>query len=439
MKVLHVCSYYRPFGGAEKLLFDVLALLEERGVTNAIVAPASQAGGATGARAEHFVDFLEYPFSRTSLSTALRDNRRMMAALRAVIRAERPDVVHLHNQQNPFVYLACVAAGVPLVRNIHDPRLYCPTNWRLLPDRSLCPYPVGRACLANRCLDCRPGTIKQLAAFILQRRLSFHNTTFIVESEESYQLARQNGYPPESLCLMPNFTTVRPLEAELAEKARHHEAGSRTILFVGRASYEKGVEFLLRALSRVRSDFTLDLLTAGDYFSSTVAPLIDRLGLGGRVRPKLDTGYAETARYYSKADVVVVPSVWFETFCLVGIEAYSHLTPTVATRIGGIKDWCVDGETGWLVDLFDEQRLADAIEDLLDHPERARQFGLNGYRRVQEHYSPEPHYRRLVALYERAAARGTNSPDRLSRLAGRSLQPGPGVPRVGAEGRRALS
>jgi glycosyltransferase involved in cell wall biosynthesis len=437
MKVLHVCSFYRPFGGAEKLLFDVLKMLESRGVTTAVVAPASQAGYATNARAEHFVDFLEYPFSRTRLSTALRDNRRMMKSLRESILCERPDVIHLHNQQNPFVYMACLATGVPVVRNVHDPRLYCPTNWRLLPDRTLCPYPMGRACFQQGCVDCSPASIKHLAALLLGRHLSFQNTTFIIESIASYQLALQNGYSPESLCLIPNFTTLRPMDEELAFKARHHRPGGRNILFVGRASYEKGVEFLLRALAGVRSDFTLHLLTAGDYFTSTVAPLITRLGLTGRVQARLDTSYQETARYYSMADVVVVPSVWYETFCLVGIEAFAHLTPVVATRVGGIPDWCVDGETGRLVDAFDEGALGRAIEDLLDNPERARQFGVNGYNRVKALYGPELYYERLVGLYERAAGRGENPPHRLPGLAGRSLQPGAGLPGGGPEGDRA--
>jgi glycosyltransferase involved in cell wall biosynthesis len=439
MKVLHVCSFYRPFGGAEKLLFDVLGLLERRGVTNAVVAPASQSGGATGRRSERFVDFLEYPFSRTPLSTALRDNRRMMAALRAAIDAERPDVIHLHNQQNPFVYLACLRSGVPLVRNVHDPRLYCPTNWRLLPDRSLCPYPLGRACVREGCVDCRrSSTIKHLAALLLTRRLSFRNTSLIIESEASYRMAIQNGYPPESLCLIPNFTVTRPLEAVLAEKARNHQDGGRNVLFVGRASYEKGIEFLLNAAALIRSEFTLHLLTAGDYYAKTVAPLIERLGLGSRVRPRLDTSYDETARYYSMADVVAVPSVWHETFCLVGIEAFSHLTPVVASRVGGITDWCVDGVTGRLVDPFDCQGLAGAIEDLLDRPERARQMGMAGYQRARELYGPEQYYARLAGLYEKVARRGATSPRRFTGLAGRPLQPRARLPRLGAEGSRAL-
>lgn len=436
MKVLHVCSFYRPFGGAEKLLFSVLDLLEARGIENAVLAPASQSDGATGRRAEHFVDFLEYPFSRTNLLTSLRDNRRLMTSVRDVIAAEQPDVIHLHNQQNPFVYQACDDSGIPLVRNVHDPRLYCPTNWRLLPDESLCPHPFGRACLTNGCVKPTAADVKHVAAMAWNRHLSFRNTTLIIESRESWELALQNGYRADQMALIPNCTHVPPIETVEAEKRAACKDAGRELLFVGRASREKGLPFLLHALTRVRRDVTLNLLTAGDYFQQEIAPLITRLGLESRVNVRLNTSYADTARFYASADAVIVPSVWFETFCLVGIEAYAHMTPVIATRVGGIKDWCVDGETGLLVDVFDEVALADRIDRLLGDPDLRRRLGQNGFLRARELYSEQVYFERLHALYQKVVTDGTRHADRLPRMAGRALQSGPGLSHVDPQGSR---
>lgn len=411
MKVVHFCSFYRPFGGAERLLFSVLDLLESHSMENVIIAPESQSNGHTGKRKEYFLSYLEYPFSRSNLYSAVRTNRRLAAAIRKILECEQPNVIHLHNQQNPFVYYACVSSGKPLVRNVHDPRLYCPTNWRLLPDDSLCPYPFGRACIQQGCVKLTPAEIKHLASMIFNRWLSFQNTTFIIESREAYQLALQNGYSKRQLCLIPNFTTLEPVERVAEEKRKNKIPGQNSILFVGRASYEKGLHFLLRSLTRVRNEFKLYILTAGDYFHQKIAPLIESLGLSHKAEVRLDTDYAETARYYSLADVVIVPSVWFETFCLVGIEAFSHMTPVIATRTGGIKDWNVDGETGFLVDVFDEQGMAHAIDRLLSDPEEARQFGVNGYNRVARLYTGDIYFKRLRALYERVAKNGKGAAD----------------------------
>ena len=284
MKVVHVCSFYRPVGGAEKLLFSVLDLLESRGVENVVLAPESQSPGATGRRRELFVDFLEYPFARSHLFTSLRNNLRLVAAISDVLEAEQPDVIHLHNQQNPFVYKACGDSDIPLVRNVHDPRLYCPTNWRLLPDGQLCPYPFGRACVTQGGVGLSPGEVKHVAAMVWNRHLSSKNTTLIIESRASYELARQNGYADDQMCLIPNCTAVPDETVAAADKARHYTPGANQLLFVGRASREKGLPFLLHALTRVRHDFTLNLLTAGDYYHHEIAPLIERLGLRSRCR-----------------------------------------------------------------------------------------------------------------------------------------------------------
>ncbi len=421
MKVLHFCSFYRPLGGGEKLLFSVLDIMERNGVENVIVAPESQSNGPTGLRKEYFLDYLEYPFTRSDLFSSIWNNRKLIRAISEVLKKEQPNVIHLHNQQNPFIYLACLRSGIPMVRNIHDPRLYCPTNWRLLPDKSLCPHAFGRACISEGCIKPRSRDLKQFFVTLFNRQLSFRNTTLIIESQESYQMALQNGYREDQLSLIPNCTTLPPLEAELENKERYSKLGEKSILFVGRASYEKGLHFLVNALPKLRNDFKLYILTAGDYYKEQIAPLVEKLGLGSRVEARFNTSYEDTAKYYSMADVVVVPSIWFETFCLIGIEAYSHLTPVVATRTGGIKDWCVDGETGYLAEIFDEDALAAGIDALLDDPQKARQFGLNGYNRVREHYSEDIYYRRLRALYEKVIQDGQSDTYRFFGLARRPV------------------
>jgi glycosyltransferase involved in cell wall biosynthesis len=421
VKILHFCSFYRPLGGAEKLLFNVLNLLEENGVENVIIAPKAQSGGPTGQRKEYFVDFLEYPFSRSSLFSAVWTNRKLAGAIRQIISDERPDVIHLHNQQNPFIYWACLRSGIPMVRNIHDPRLYCPTNWRLLPDNRLCPHPFGRACITEGCVKPNSTDARQLLTTFVNRQLSFRNTTQIIESRESYEMARQNGYKESQLQLIPNCTSLPPLQTALADKKRYKVEGQNTLLFVGRASYEKGLHFLIHALPKVRNEFKLYILTAGDYYKQKIEPLVDRLNLSSRVEARFDTSYRETAKFYSMADAVIVPSIWFETFCLIGIEAYSHATAVIASRTGGIKDWCVDGETGFLVDIFDEDALAARIDDLLNDPAKRTRFGINGYHRTAELYSEKIYFQRLHALYKQVMANGNANAYRLPRLARRPV------------------
>ena len=81
----------------------------------------------------------------------------------------------------------------------------------------------------------------------------------------------------------------------------------------------------------------------------------------------------------------------------------------------------MDGETGYLVDIFDEDALASRIDGLLDDPDKAKQFGLNGYQRVQKHYNEQIYYQRLHALYEKVIQDGQSDTYRLPGLARRAV------------------
>ncbi len=103
-------------------------------------------------------------------------------------------------------------------------------------------------------------------------------------------------------------------------------------------------------------------------------------------------------KVYRHLDICVVPSLWPEPFGIVAVEAMACQRPLVATRVGGLQEIVVDGETGFLVDPSDPQMLADRLEQLLDDPELRRSMGLKGRERVlneftwdhivQKHYLP---------------------------------------------------
>jgi starch synthase len=89
-------------------------------------------------------------------------------------------------------------------------------------------------------------------------------------------------------------------------------------------------------------------------------------------------------------------------------------TPVVASRVGGIPEVVVDGETGWLVPPGDEAALARALRDALGDPARARRMGEAGRRRVEAHFSWDRIADRTLAVYRdaiaaKAAARGESA------------------------------
>ena len=75
------------------------------------------------------------------------------------------------------------------------------------------------------------------------------------------------------------------------------------------------------------------------------------------------------------ADAFVCPSRWAEAAGLVNIEAQACGLPVLASRIGGIPEYVMDGRTGVLFPPGDAEELAAAVRRLLDDPERFREMG----------------------------------------------------------------
>jgi starch synthase len=107
----------------------------------------------------------------------------------------------------------------------------------------------------------------------------------------------------------------------------------------------------------------------------------------------------------SAADIFICPSI-YEPQGIVNLEAMACETAVVASRVGGIPDVVLDGETGVLVD-YDANRpgefeagLAEAVNALAADPDRANAMGLAGRERAVTAYGWNAIAARTVALYE---------------------------------------
>jgi starch synthase len=109
----------------------------------------------------------------------------------------------------------------------------------------------------------------------------------------------------------------------------------------------------------------------------------------------------EVVQLYSHAAVFVCPSI-YEPFGLINLEAMACGTPVVASRVGGIPEVVVDGETGWLVEPGDATALGQALREALADPERARRMGEAGRRRVEAHFSWDRIADRTMIVYGEA-------------------------------------
>ena len=113
---------------------------------------------------------------------------------------------------------------------------------------------------------------------------------------------------------------------------------------------------------------------------------------------------SELPGIYRSADVVVVPSVYGESFGIVALEAMASGRPVVASRVGGLSEVVVDGETGILVQPGSPRSIAEALLALHQDRSLARKLGLNARRIVVERYSWKRLLSKLLETYERLSA-----------------------------------
>ncbi|WP_186755703.1 glycosyltransferase [Echinicola salinicaeni] len=113
----------------------------------------------------------------------------------------------------------------------------------------------------------------------------------------------------------------------------------------------------------------------------------------------LSVGYqSHTEAYYKLMDIFCIASS-NEGFGLVAAEAMMHHLPVVATKVGGLQNVVVDGETGFLVPPYNPQALAKKLQHLIDHPDLRTQFGQAGHHRAKKHYSAERYVKEVEDLY----------------------------------------
>jgi glycogen synthase len=203
---------------------------------------------------------------------------------------------------------------------------------------------------------------------------------------------------------------------ERQEALARHGVHPPYALFVGRISEQKGIFHLLEAARALPDGVELVLCASSPDTPEIQARLEAAVAGPSPGRPPVRWINAmlpveDVVQLYSHAAVFVCPSV-YEPFGLINLEAMACGTPVVATRVGGIPEVVVDGETGWLVEPGDPAALGQALRRALGDPARATRMGEAGRRRVEAHFSWDRIAERTVDVYREAIEAHRRAPAR---------------------------
>ena len=388
MKIILVHNLYRQAGGEDVVFRSEKRLLERAGHT---VVPFIRSNAELNDRT--LVDRI-YIASRMIWS---RETRGSFAAL---LDAERPDLVHVHNTFmaiSPSIYSACSERSIPVVQTLHNFRLLCPAS-SFFRSGVVCEECVDQNLLHSIIHGCYRNSSGATGAVALMltvhRALGTWNrsvTRYIALTNFAREKFVRAGFPADKFVVKPNFADPDPGEKRgVGEYA----------LFIGRIDETKGTRVLLEAWKRLGGEFPLEIVGDGpdrQWMEAQVRQL--RLS-GVTFRGRLS--HTDAVEAVKGARFTIVPSTWYEGFPMCIAESFACGTPVLCSRLGGMSEIVDDGVTGLHFSPADPQDLAEKAEWAWTHPLELASMGRSARRKYESEYTAEKNYSLLVEIYKQS-------------------------------------
>jgi len=320
--------------------------------------------------------------------------------------AINPDIVHFHHVLDLSASLIKIVKlrGLPVALTLHDFWFICPTINLLKVDCTICKGPDIQS---RNCFKCNSAAQAESIAEALVKygiprgiskalskayELPFMTVTNIGDFKRRQERMKslllmvdkliapsrflrnifiQYGIPGDRIIYSGNG-----YDSSVLEGFKRKEHDKLVFGFAGGVAKHKGVHVLVEAFNRVESE-NVELRIYGTYdpksnYFKELQSMIrnDNIKFMGR--------YTDVREPYSEVDVLVVPSIWYETGGpLVIIEALIAKTPVIASNIGCIPEFIEDGATGLLFETGNAEDLFYKMKLVLENPSLIKKFKSN--------------------------------------------------------------
>jgi glycosyltransferase involved in cell wall biosynthesis len=375
MKILQIFNRYTQLGGEELMVGQIAKSLRKLHQVDTFLGSTTELLGES------------FPYRLLAPLKAVH-NWQIAASLRSRQQNANYDLWLIHNVfpgLSPSVYKVAQERGVPIVHYLHNFRMSC-ANGFFLNHGEICTRCISGNFLPAFVTACWHDSriVSGIMAIVLARVRSMNVfgqvSKWIATSDAQKLLHVKMGIEARRIQVIPHFVT-KPEPPPPYKKQGY-------ILFLGRLSREKGVHTLLEAWKRL-GERSRRLLIAGTgpeeaalkaYCSDHALKNVDFVGF---------VPHRKQRPLWEGALALVVPSIWFETFGMVVLQAWSHGRPTLVSGIGGLGDLVKDGSAGNVFPPGDDVRLAELLYGLISDPGSGEAMGQCGYKKVIEEFSEE--------------------------------------------------
>jgi alpha-maltose-1-phosphate synthase len=330
------------------------------------------------------VNIASFPFPR-NLFLAILDSFNLFLYINLLKKINRiaPDVIHIAMELRFPFFLAWLLHGrYPLVTTVHEPR-------PLKSDPG-----IIRRFLLN---PVQTFSLKLLAGF---------SAKVIVHGKNHREHLLEMKVPEDKIEVIshPGYSFFSGAPQKEAGKKQNH------VLFFGRISSYKGIEYLIQAAKTVKErvqDLVVTIAGEGDF--SRYGKLINGDGTFRIINRFISD--TEVPLLFQQASLVVLPYIDGSQSGIVTI-AYGYGKPVIATNVGNLPEMVENRRTGLTVPPRDAAALADSILELLENRELAEEMGRNGYALMKNRMSQDRICAETLKVYRQAALKTRENKDK---------------------------
>ena len=297
----------------------------------------------------------------------------------------RPDVVHIHHLTglSTSIVEAAKRRGIPVVFSLHDFWMVCPRGQRLAPDLRIC-EDVDR----NRCYSCLGGVWPQwfddrfAESTVVDRRgelspalLAEYDRHMAYILDLCDVLVAPSAFHRDRMVEMGapddrSIACAHGLDHELIPGKRRR-GPVKVIGYIGSVIPIKGVHVLLDAFRLLhRGGIELQIWGGAPEFHERADYLRQlrelSLGIDEGARFMGPYDHDDLGRILADIDILVVPSLWWETFSLTIREAMLAGVPVIASDLGAMREALTENQAGLLFPAGDARALADTMARMID-------------------------------------------------------------------------
>ncbi|WP_420580233.1 glycosyltransferase family 4 protein [Reichenbachiella sp.] len=292
---------------------------------------------------------------------------------------------------SPSIYYAASSLKIPIVQYIRNYRLTC-VNGLL--------YRNGKSC--NRCVGktlpyygvlfgCYRNS--RLASIVVASMIGFHRiigtwtkkvTAYIALTEFAKQKLISSRIPKNKIFVKPNF---------IGESPRLSLAPSKTALYVGRISSEKGIQCMINAWNKVDTEYQLRIIGDGpllEHFKKSTSN--KTIHFEGR-KPS-----DEITEIMKSCAFLIFPSECYEGMPRTIIEAFSVRLPVISSNIGAMSTMITDFKNGLHFEVGNVEDLSNKIREIIHDDALRNKIGENGHKDFRKKYTEHENYKMLYSI-----------------------------------------